>query len=104
MDRGRRRSANRAWKARAASAAAGLLLAVTTGCATTGDVDRLEQRLDAVEGRLTAVEAKASAAEQSASAAQQAADRAARDAAEAAQRADDAARRAEAIFNKSVSK
>ena len=78
--------------------AAALLLA--TGCATNGDIEKLDKRVSALEGRVD----KLGDVERRAAAAEAAAQKAAADAAAAAQRADDANRRAEAMFKKSVSK
>jgi len=78
--------------------ATALLLA--TGCATSGDVEKLGNRVSALEGRVD----KLGDVERRAAAAEAAAQKAAADAAAAAQRADDANRRAEAMFKKSVSK
>lgn len=78
--------------------AAALLLA--TGCATSGDVEKLGNRVSALEGRVD----KLGDAERRAAGAEAAAQKAAADAAAAAQRADDATRRSEAMFKKSVSK
>lgn len=90
---------------------ASVFMLSTGGCATTGDVDALTERVTALEsqsaanaGRIGALEARfgevAATAERSAERASQAEARA--QAAEG--RADDAARKADAIFRKSVSK
>ena len=77
--------------------AAALGLLASSGCATRGRVEKLEQRVGALEARVDAVDRTAQKAADSAAAAQTAAER-------AAARADDAARTAEAIFKKHVSK
>ena len=78
--------------------AGALMLAM--GCATSGDVEKLDNRVTALEGRVD----KLGDAERRAAAAEAAANKAAADAAAAAQRADDANRRADQMFKKSVSK
>ena len=77
-----------------------MALLLATGCATSGSVEKLENRVSALEGRVD----KLGDVERRAAAAEAAAQKAAADAAAAAQRADDANRRAEAMFKKSVSK
>jgi methyl-accepting chemotaxis protein len=68
-------------------------LLLATGCATSGSVEKLEERVGALEQRVSDAERKASAA-------QEAADRASADARNAA----DSMRRADAMFQKSVTK
>ncbi len=77
------------------------LVAVLAGCATKGDLDAMEKRLDA---RIASVEQQAQAAADKAAAAQAAADRAAQAAQQSAGAADQAARKSEAIFEKGVRK
>lgn len=72
-------------------AACALLL--TAGCATSGDMEKLQTRVDSLEKRFGDVERRAAAAETTAQ-------RAAMDAQAAAQSAD----RADAMFKKSVTK
>jgi hypothetical protein len=69
------------------------LVVLATGCATSGQMDKLETRIGALEQRLGDVERRAAAAESSA-------ERAATDARTAAQNAD----RADAMFKKTVTK
>lgn len=78
-------------------AAAVVAALASSGCATRGRVESLEQRVDALESRVDGVERTAEQAASSAAEAQRAAER-------AAERADDAARTSEAIFRKGVSK
>jgi hypothetical protein len=74
--------------------AVGACLALfATGCATSGDMKKLDQRIGNLEQRLGDVERRASAAESSA-------ERAAADARMAAQNTE----RSEAMFKKSVTK
>jgi murein lipoprotein len=80
---------------------AGALVASLGGCATKGDLDALEKKLNA---RIDSVDQRAQAAEQKAAAAQAAAENAAQQASAARSAADQAARKAEAIFEKSVKK
>jgi outer membrane murein-binding lipoprotein Lpp len=70
------------------------------GCATRGDVDKINARLDALDQRVAGVETAARNAESRATAAEQAA----ADARRAAQAAEDSARKSEAIFQKRISK
>src|SRR5262245_18699063 len=97
-ERNRRRPMRTRWMV--CLGATALLLAAGTGCATSGDLEKLENRVTALEGRVD----KLGDVERRAAAAEAAANKAAADAAAAAQRADDANRRAEAMFKKSVSK
>lgn len=73
------------------------LVALLAGCATKGDLDAMEKRLDA---RISSVEQQAKAAADKAAAAQAAAQQAQQSAAAA----DQAARKSEAIFEKGVRK
>jgi murein lipoprotein len=66
---------------------------LATGCATSGQMDKMEARIGTLEQRLGDVERRAAAAESSA-------ERAATDARMAAQNAD----RADAMFKKTVQK
>jgi len=66
---------------------------LATGCATSGQVDKLDKRIGALEQRLGDVERRASAAESSAQ-------QAATDARQAAQNTE----RSEAMFKKTVQK
>ena len=68
-------------------------VALATGCATSGQVEKMEERIGSLEQRLGDVERRASAAESSA-------ERAAADARLAAQNTE----RSEAMFKKSVTK
>jgi hypothetical protein len=72
-----------------------------SACATSGDVDRLNAKIDDLAKRM---DERTAAAEQRAAAAEQKAEMAASQAQAAAGQADAAARKSEAIFNKSVSK
>jgi outer membrane murein-binding lipoprotein Lpp len=73
--------------------AGGFAVLLATGCATSGQVDKLNDRVSALEQRLGDAERRASAAESSAQ-------QAATDARTAQQNAD----RADAMFKKSVQK
>lgn len=77
-----------------------VLMLGLAGCATSGDVDKLNARLDALDQRVAGVETAARNAESRATAAEQAA----ADARSAAQAAEDSARKSEAIFQKRISK
>jgi hypothetical protein len=84
-----------------------LLLALASGCASSGDlaaltdrVSRLEERAQADADRIAALEAGFQDVRDAAARASEAAD----SARTAASRADEAARRADAMFKKSVSK
>jgi hypothetical protein len=81
-----------------------LFVASLGGCATTGRVDALEQRLNDVSRKADDAAAAAANAQKTANSAASRADAAEAQAKAAAQRADDAARTAEAIFKKRVSK
>jgi hypothetical protein len=78
---------------------AALLLGLA-GCATNGDIEKINSRLDALDQRVAGVETAARNAESRATAAEQAA----ADARRSAQAAEDAARKSEAIFQKRISK
>ncbi len=73
------------------------LIALLAGCATKGDLEAMEKRLDA---RIASAEQQAKAAADKAAAAQAAAQQAQ----QAASAADQAARKSEAIFEKGVRK
>lgn len=76
---------------------AGLIALASTGCATSGRVERLEKRVDELSSRLESTDQKAQQAMDTAEAADRNADA-------AAKLATDSARTAEAIFKKSVHK
>jgi uncharacterized lipoprotein YehR (DUF1307 family) len=78
---------------RSIGAVGACMVLLATGCATSGDMKKLETRLDGIEQRLSETERKAAAAEASA-------ERAAADARMAAQNTE----RSEAMFKKSVTK
>jgi hypothetical protein len=82
-------------------ASAALLLLGSAACATKGDIERLEQKIDQVAAR---VEARAAAAEERARAAEREAQGAAARAEKAADVAAGAARTSEQIFKKTVEK
>jgi uncharacterized protein YeaO (DUF488 family) len=86
-----------AMRPRSIAAAAGCTLLLATGCATSGDMEKLEQRVDGLEQRFADVERRAASAESTAQ-------RAAADARAAAQNADTAGQRADAMFKKTVEK
>ena len=77
-----------------------VLLLGLAGCASRGDVTKINSRLDALDQRVASVETAARNAESRATAAEQAAAEARR----AAQAAEDSARKSEAIFQKRISK
>ena len=86
-------------------------VAVSFGCATGGDIERLEsqivavsKQLDDLKVRSDAIDQRAMSAEREAKAAAARAEQAVSQAATAADRADQAARTSEAIFKKGVRK
>jgi cell division septum initiation protein DivIVA len=74
----------------------GCAVLLATGCATSGTVETLEERVGALEQRVDETERRAAAA--------QAAETAAAEARNAAAQASDSTRRADAMFSKSVNK
>ncbi len=103
-ERGLERRSGRHTRRRVGSALLAASLIGLGACASTGDHQRLEQRVSQLEGRVSTLEQRVADAERTADQAAQSADRAAADARASAGRADDAARRAEAIFRKGISK
>ena len=91
-------------RSRIAIAIAGPLVLAGLACASSGRVDKLEQRVEALERRADSAEQRIGAVEQTAEEAQRRAEGAEDAARQAAARADDAARKAEAIFTKGVRK
>lgn len=88
-----------------------LVSALIAGCATRGDVDQINNRLDALDGKLstmseslTEVAGMAELAEEQATSAALTAREAAAHAEAAEYRSNQAARTSEAIFDKSVTK
>lgn len=81
-----------------------ILSLVTTGCASSGDLSALTDRVTQLEARAQADADRIAALETGFQDVARSAENASRAAAAAADRADEAARKADAIFKKSVSK